>query len=96
MAAGEGSKEQGERGKGDVRCVVELRLGEKCARVGCAFYGIFLIKICMRWCAAHEKDIIYVYVYEYEIHIFYFAVVTSERLRGRPVRVLVRSLSLAP
>jgi hypothetical protein len=33
--------EQGERGKGDVRGVVELRLGEKCARVGCAFYGIF-------------------------------------------------------
>jgi hypothetical protein len=34
--------EQGERGKGDVRGVVELRLGEKCARVGCAFYGNFL------------------------------------------------------
>jgi hypothetical protein len=32
---------QGERGKGDVRGVVELRLGEKCARVGFAFYGIF-------------------------------------------------------
>jgi hypothetical protein len=25
------------------RGVVELRLGEKCARVGCAFYGIFFI-----------------------------------------------------
>jgi hypothetical protein len=27
------------------RGVVELRLGEKCARVGCAFYGIFFFHI---------------------------------------------------
>jgi hypothetical protein len=33
--------EQGEKGKGDVRGVIELRLGEKCARVSCAFYRIF-------------------------------------------------------
>jgi hypothetical protein len=33
--------EQGERREGDARGVVELRLGEKCARVGCALRDFF-------------------------------------------------------
>jgi hypothetical protein len=44
IATGEGSKGRG--GKEMFRGVVELRLGEKCARVGCAFYGDFFYATC--------------------------------------------------
>jgi hypothetical protein len=46
------------------RGVVELRLDEKCARVGCAFYGNF-------FCACVLCDVVYVCMYIYICHMSY-------------------------